>query len=238
VAGAALLGILLLLALLLVSAIESCTRRLSDMPGDALGHTAERAAEAGAKAVEIFREVFGLTPELRINQRVVQGQVTPIAEFAVLQETYALKYTWIHRWMGSSKSIELTGDFTAKAGFDLKEQFLVLADAETGQVHAYLPAAKILSVEPTNTQWKTESGWWNRLQDADKTEAERVLRQAAREEAAKLGLLEKAETEATRRLQELFDRNNQQVVFEYRRPENSGQTRQSPLPSSSSESTP
>jgi hypothetical protein len=227
VTGAVGIGILLLLALALTTAIESCTRQLARAPGDTLGHTVDRAAEAGAKAVGIFREVFGMTPEVRINQRVVQGQVTPLAEFAVLQETFALQYTWIHRWMGSSKSIELSGDYVAKAGFDLSDSFLILVDAETGTVHASLPRTKILSVEPTHTEWKTGSGWWNKLQDADKTEAENVLRKAAREEAGKLGLQEKAETEAVRRLQELFDRNQQQVVFEYRlspKPEKSGQS--------------
>jgi len=171
-------------------------------------------AELAANTAEAFREIFNLTPRVMIEETVVIEQTSPILELAVSSRTVWVDYSWSHTWLGSTKRLQLRGSFTAKAGFDLQRPFTVRIQRDPLEVRAEMPPAELLSLEMDSyTVVRDESGWWNRLSDADRQEAVRALQRLAREKALTSGLLEEAEASATARIRELLERNGAPVTI-------------------------
>ena len=79
-------------------------------------------ARATAQGIQEF---FNFTPRVKIDQTIVIEQNAPIMEIATVSRQLMVDYTWLHTWLGSTKTIHLVGTFTAKAGFDLKEPFTI-----------------------------------------------------------------------------------------------------------------
>ena len=200
--------------------VRSCIRQAEQAPGQAI-EGVSRATEASARrAAGVFVDLFNLRPEVHISDKVVQQQSCPIAEFAVIEREYFHRYVWRHRWLGSEKVITLEGVFKAKAGFDLKERFVVRIDPANGRVVADLPPVRILSVEQKgDINFTDESGLWNRVQSGDRQQALNEFEHTARAKVEGSGLMEEAGREAMRRLQELADRNRSEMIFYFRKPD-------------------
>ncbi len=193
-----LLGLFLLLAL----AVKSCVDAVVDAPRRGLEQTAE-----GVKA--IFRDFGGFQPEVIINQTVVHAQSTATTELALVQKETLQDYEWSHRWMGSTKSIRVKGTYRAKAGFDLRERFVINIGPGHREVAAELPPARLLSVEQVGKlHFEDASGYWNRLTSQDREAALNQAKEAVRAEILQSNLLQDAEAEAIRQLGELARKQN------------------------------
>ncbi len=215
----AILAIILAAGILVASlAVHSCFHHLSEAPGEMIDGVSRAGAASVHKAANVFVELLNLRPEIRISEKVIQEQSCPIAEFAVMKKQYLHRYVWKHRWLGSEKIITIEGLFEAKAGFDLKERFVVRLDPQTGVVIADLPPVRILSIEQTGQlTFQDEDGLWNRVQPADRQQALNEFERTAREKVVNSGLLDEAGREALRRLQELADRNRSEMMFYFRK---------------------
>jgi len=106
----------------------------------------------------------------------------------------------LHTWMGSTKRVKLHGTFTAKAGFDLRQDLNV--DIRPEQIVIQLPHARILDVTQDQVEVLAfENGFWNRISGDDVQNELSILPQLAREKAAETGL----SVEAERALQKQLD---------------------------------
>jgi hypothetical protein len=163
---------------------------------------------------EGIRTVFNFTPRVTINQAVVIEQNTPILEVATVSRAAYVDHSWSHTWLGSTKTIQVQGSFTAKAGFDLREPFSIAVERSPLKVVAAMPAPRLLSLELDSYRIvRDESGWWNRISDADRESAVRDLKELARAKVVASGILEEARATAELRIREIVERNGATVEF-------------------------
>jgi hypothetical protein len=178
------------------------------------------------KVQQAFHDTFQVSPEIQVNQTIVFGQISPIAEFAVVTQEQLMEYDYRSQMtLGShpipftEKKIWLRAPYRIKAGFDLHKPFRVKIDSKTGRIQADLPAAEILSVERHgDLRVEGNDGWLNKVTDSERQSALNALDQQARAEAEKSNLKEQAQDQASARLKELFDRNEQPIEFRFRLP--------------------
>lgn len=197
--------------------IKQTLDSLAGLP-DKIVETAHYEQKAAIESIsKIFHDAFQIEPKIQENTTVLREQTAAIAELAVVERIFSVSYEWNHIWMGSQKSIELHSKFKAKAGFDLREPFLVTIHPDTGRIEASLPPAKILGVEPVGEiLFGNSDGWWNRIAAEDREQALNAFLDSARKEAISSTLCAEAEQEALVRLQELSHENNQRMIFSYR----------------------
>ena len=174
-------------------------------------HAPMKLAEAAAEGI---KGTFNFTPRVTINQTVVIEQNTPIMEIATVARQVHVDRSWSHRWLGSTKSIRVTGSFTAKAGFDLRRPFTIDIVRNPLRVSATMPPPQLLSLTmDTYRVEEDESGWWNRISSADREAAVLDLQAAARERAEASGILEEARRSVEERIREVAGKNGAQVEF-------------------------
>ena len=163
-----------------------------------------------------IKEFFNFTPRVRIDQTVVVEQNTPILEVATVQRGVYIDYFWSHTWLGSRKTIQLQGSFLAKAGFDLRQPFDITIERSPLRVNAQMPPPKLLSIQmDTYKIVKDESGWWNRVTDADREAAVHEMNEVARSKAETSGILDEARATVEQRIREIVERNGATVQFSY-----------------------
>jgi hypothetical protein len=159
------------------------------------------ARSVGKRVAEAFKQRLGFTPSVSVNGLTIIEQTLPILELASVQQTIFREYKWTHTFLGSTKTLALRGEFQVKAGFDVKEEFLLNIDevqvapntSAKQRVTMRLPEAKILSLEMKQySVVADESGWWNKITLEDRTNAVNALQQDARLAAEQAGIRKKA----------------------------------------------
>jgi hypothetical protein len=171
-------------------------------------------AELAAATAHGIEEALNFTPRVKIDEKVVIEQNTPILELATVSRDVMVDYSWSHTWLGSTKSIRLIGTFTAKAGFDLKEPFTIQISRTPLSVKASMPPPRLLSLTMTSYRIaRDENGWWNRISDADREQAVRSLQENARREVESSGILTEARSTVEQRIREIVERNGATVEF-------------------------
>jgi hypothetical protein len=166
-------------------------------------------------------QVLKVEPEVRINQKIIFAQTSPIAELAVVTREQLVEYTFTQnqRFLGGTvpqtgKKISAQAVYRLKAGFDLTQPFVVQLDPTTGKITASLPAAKILSIEAVGApELKEERDLLTSITPEERQAVLRGLDEAARATAAQSGLTREADVQARQRLEEIFARNGQKVTI-------------------------
>jgi hypothetical protein len=166
---------------------------------------------------EGIREFFNFTPRVQVNQTVVIEQNIPILEVATVSRSLFVDHTWSHTWLASTKTLELQGTFTAKAGFDLHEPFRIVIERSPLRVFAVLPRPKILSLQMDSYRVvKDDDGWWNRISERDRERTFQDLQALARTKVEASGILAEAQATAESRIREIVERNG--AIVEFRPP--------------------
>jgi hypothetical protein len=164
---------------------------------------------------EGLRSLLQVTPRVKVNEVVVIEQSSPVLEVATVSRPLLVDHEWVHTWLGSTKTLHVRGTFTAKAGFDLQKPFEVDVSGSPLRVTARLPKPQLLSLQMDGFEvLRDESGWWNRLTEADRTNAVTTLQTLARQKAEASGILEEVGRSAEERIRELVERNGAVVRFE------------------------
>jgi hypothetical protein len=164
---------------------------------------AEQSYEGARKIGRDLREVFQFTPEIKVNNTIVVQQQASILELATISQRFHHKYNWKNTWMGSTKEIEVSGTFEAKAGFDLNEKFNISIDGEKAVVT--FPEPKLLSVESlSNIQFRDEHGYWNWVHEEDRTRAVNAFTKDARKYASQAPFVNDATKIAQEKLVEIL----------------------------------
>jgi hypothetical protein len=187
---------------------------LAGAGGTAYFFVVKAPVDLARRTAEGIREVFDFTPRVTLNETVLIAENTPILEVATVSRSLVVRHRWSHTWFGSTKTLELHGSFTAKAGFDLHEPFTIDIRRSPLRVVARMPAPKLLSVQMDSfLVVQDEDGWWNRITEEDRTEAVRTLQARARTQAEVSGILLEARRSAEDRIREVVQRNGDVVEF-------------------------
>ncbi len=181
------------------------------------------ARSIAKRTADAFKQRLGFTPSVSVNGLTVIEQTLPILELASVQENIFREYKWQHTFLGSAKTLVLRGEFIVKAGFDLKEEFVLNIDdvqvapntSAKKRVTMRLPEAKILSLEMKNYSVVTdESGWWNKITLEDRTNAVNAMQQEARTSAEQAGIRTKAMAMLQQQIQNILkDKNAPEAQF-------------------------
>lgn len=175
---------------------------------------AQRSYEAAKTLGEDFRKAFQFTPEIIVSNTIVLNQQSTILELAVLSQNFEHRYTWTNTWLGSTKQVFITGNFVAKAGFDLNEKFSVRLANDTAYVLISQP--KILSVESQgDIIYRDEQGIWNWVSPDDRTKATNAFISDARKYAEHAAFVQDAKSKTEAQLKTLLRPYAKGVVIRY-----------------------
>lgn len=180
------------------------------IPSRIAEQTYDGARQIGRDIANIFR----VTPEITVNNTVILQQQTPILELATVSQKFKHDYDWTNTWLGSTKKINISGTFEAKAGFDLHQKFSVQIDYNKAIVT--LPHPKLLSLEPSgDVRFADENGVWNWVNAEDRSKAMNAFTQDARKYGQQAQFVEQAKVEMEKKLKEIFLRHDKLVEFRY-----------------------
>ena len=173
--------------------------RCTSLPGRAAKMTVDQLERLGRDMRNAIVQIAQVQPRVTINERVYFEQTTAVNELALVSQRVEMEHEFLHSWAGSSKRLRLHGTFTAKAGFDLRQEISVNVQPEAIVVR--LPHAQILGLEQNALDVLAfENGFWNPISGADVQSELATLARLARERASERRLPEQAEDEFRRQL--------------------------------------
>ncbi|MBX2899670.1 MAG: DUF4230 domain-containing protein [Cyclobacteriaceae bacterium] len=178
----------------------------------------ERLARSGYEAAktlsEDFKKAFQFTPEIRVENTVVLNQQTSVLELAVLAQNFQHTYAHTNTWLGSTKKINISGNFTAKVGFNLNEKFQITLHDKKAIV--VLPAPQLLSLEVRgDITYRDENGLWNWVNTEDRTAATNAFILDAKTYAQQADFIKDARVREEEQIRNLLAPHVNEVVFEY-----------------------
>ena len=189
-----------LIALVVASVVVVVFLRLESWPARTAKQSTAELERIGKDLRSAFVDIAHLQPRITINNRVYMEQTTPVSELVVLSRRIEVEHEFLHTWVGSTKRVKLHGTFTAKAGFDLRQDLNV--DIRPDQIVIQLPHAQILDVAQDQIDVLAfDNGFWNRISGDDVQSELSILPELAREKAAETGL----SVETERALQKQLD---------------------------------
>jgi hypothetical protein len=190
-----------LVALLVATVVLIIFLRVESWPARTAHQSTAELERVGRELRAAFIDIAHLQPRITINNRVYLEQTTPVSELVVLSQRIEVEHEFLHTWVGSSKRVKLHGTFTAKAGFDLRQNLSI--DIRPSEIIIQLPHAQILGIEQNQVDVLAfENGFWNRISGEDVQNELSILPQLAREKAAEGGLAAAAELALQRQLDE------------------------------------
>ena len=173
--------------------------RCTSLPGRAAKTTVDQLERLGRDMRNAIVQIAQVQPRVTINERVYFEQTMAVNELALVSQRVEVEHEFLHSWAGSSKRLRLHGTFTAKAGFDLRQEISVNVQPEAIVVR--LPHAQILGLEQNALDVLAfENGFWNPISGADVQSELATLARLARERASERRLPEQAEDEFRRQL--------------------------------------
>lgn len=166
--------------------VHRVARGMSDV-ARAGGDAATRAIHAPADAATTlahgvagaFRAAFQSSPSVRVENDVVCEAPREISKLVVLTQELREHTTWTHSRWHSEKRLQLSGVYTAELGFDLARVRVDVA-REPLTLRVSLPPVEVVLQTEREEIESSRSGLWNRITDADRTEALATLRRGAR----------------------------------------------------------
>jgi len=189
-----------LTALIIAAVIIIIFVRIETWPARTAVQSTTQLERLGKDLRSAFVDIAHLQPRITINNRVYVEQTTPVSELVVLSRRIEVEHEFLHTWVGSTKRVKLHGTFTAKAGFDLRQDLNV--DIRPDQIVIQLPHAQILDVAQDQIDVLAfDNGFWNRISGDDVQSELSILPELARKKVAETGL----SVEAERTLQKQLD---------------------------------
>lgn len=168
-----------------------------------------------ADFAEAVKNTLNFTPKVIVDRTVIFQESTPVLELVSTKRRFTHRMNWKSTWLGSTKVIELTGEFTASAGFDLREPFTVEFDSRSNTVRVRHPQPRLLSVQLDSVKTSQDSGWWNAITDEDRTSVLNAFTTDARKLAeTRSPLLDDARVALRHQLSDLLLKTGLKIEFE------------------------
>ena len=175
---------------------------------------AERSYEGAKQIGRDISEVFHFTPQITVNNTVVLQQQTPILELATLSQKFQHQFEWTNTRFGSTKKINITGSFEAKAGFNLNKKFAIEISDDKAVVT--LPQPQLLSIEPLNdVKFEDEDGYWNWVNMDDRSRAMNAFTGDAKKYAEQAQFVSNAQKAMEDKLREILKLHGKEVEIRY-----------------------
>lgn len=175
--------------------------------GGGIGKALDKAYDLLKRASGDIYHALQFEPKVTIGSETVYGPATQIAEIATATKEFNHTYIYENTWGGSTKRLELKGDFTAKAGFPVEGSFVMEVAEDASKVTLHHKEPKLLSCELTKLHvLKDEDGWWNKLQPQERETAQNELLRQARELALDADLKAAATENLLERLKPLQEK--------------------------------
>ncbi|WP_397382394.1 DUF4230 domain-containing protein [Prosthecobacter sp.] len=157
----------------------------------------ERGIEIVKRNAKAVRRALGFEPRVTVGTNTVFGPSTELTEIVTASKTFEHTYIYEVAWAGSTKRLELKGDFTAKAGFAVDESFSIDFSPDGKAVTLRHQQPKLISCEMSKIHvLKDENGWWNKIDPSERETAQNILLEQARAKASGSDIM----TAATRNL--------------------------------------
>lgn len=202
-----------LLSFLVYQFVTRAPGEIAKNTGAGVVVTVDRAYEFGKKVARDIDRVLHFTPQVRVGQTVVVEKTSPALELVTIRRQFQHRYHWTNIWLRSTKVIQFDGEFVAKAGFDLKEQFALRVDEKDLGVSVVFPEPKVLSVELESFKTADDSGWWNRVSKEDKERVANLAIKAARAELERSNMLEQAKAMLEQQLRGIIEQNGGRISY-------------------------
>jgi hypothetical protein len=175
---------------------------------------AEKSYEGAKQIGRDISKVLQFTPEIKVNNTIVLQQQTPILELATVSQNFLHQYDWVNTWMGSTKKINISGVFEAKAGFDLAKKCSI--EIRDDGAYVTFPPAKILSVElKGDLKFRDEHGVWNWISNEDREKAVNAFQQDARRYAEQAEFIKQAEVNVQEQLRKIFESHHKKLMIQF-----------------------
>lgn len=183
-------------------------------PKEVAGSTAEGAVKVANSGYDLLKRAgsdiyraLQFEPKVIIGGETVYGPATQITEIATASKDFQHTFYYEAHWAGSTKRLDLKGEFTAKAGFPVDESFAMEISEDGSKVILRHKEPELLSCELNKLHvLKDEDGWWNKLQPEERQFAQNELLRRARERALDEDLREKATENLLERLAPLTNK--------------------------------
>jgi Protein of unknown function (DUF4230) len=175
---------------------------------------AERSYEGAKQIGRDISDAFQFTPEITVNNTVVLQQQTPILELATLSQKFQHQYEWTNTRLGSTKKINITGSFEAKAGFNLNKRFAIEINDDKALV--FLPKPQLLSIESlSDVKFEDENGYWNWVDMNDRSKAMNAFTRDAKKYAEQAEFVSKAQQAMEDKLREILKLHGKEMEIYY-----------------------
>jgi hypothetical protein len=175
---------------------------------------AERSYDGARRIGRDIADLFHVTPEVTVSNTVVLQQQSAVFELATVSQHFQHHYIWTNTWFGSTKKVDITGGFDAKAGFDLDKRFSIAIDGDVARVT--LPPPELLSIESlSDVQFKDENGIINWVNMDDRNKAMNAFTSDARRYAQQATFVDDARKEMEKKLRTIFQQHGKEVIITY-----------------------
>ena len=182
---------------------------------EGLTRSVDKTWDSIKKIVSDIDSAVHFVPEISYSEKTIPKETKGKLELASAERTFEHQYEWIHKWLGSVKTIKMSGDFRAKAGFDLEKHFL-LSFSDDLQVRAEFPEPEILGCELIQLKINDiEQGWWNKISEEERKQALNLLLQSARNRVDKSNLKTLAREKLEEQFREIVLKNGGTITFNF-----------------------
>jgi hypothetical protein len=177
-----------------------------------------RPEKIGKALSEALVQSLGLSPSVTLHNWVVVKEKKPLAELALVSRDADVSQRIESVRLRSKAELSLRAVFRVKAGFDLRDPDTRLAlDPLLRKAYFDLPLPQVLSADMIRYEVLADrEGWWNRIGEAEKSQAMADLRTEALAEAMRAGLLRECEGRLETELAGVSRRTGIEVVVRYR----------------------
>ncbi len=201
--------IVLVIILLIIASITGYVL-LVVIPARLAKQTYEGAKQIGKD----ISDALQFTPEISVSNTIVVQQQASILELATLSQKFQHKYAWKNQWLGSEKTITITGTIEAKVGFDLRKKFNIVINETSARVT--LPQPEILSIESLgDLKFEDENGLWNWVSQEDRSLAVNAFMVNARRFAEQASFVQDANTSIEEKITTILKSHGKTVVIQY-----------------------
>jgi len=185
-------------------------------PKEVVGATKDGVIDVANEGYSLFKragkdlyQALQFEPKVIIGSSTVHEPAIKQTEIVTASKTFSHTYTYEATWGGSTKRLELKGDFTAKAGFPLDDSFSINISEDGKTLTLRHKAPDLISCEMTKLHvLKDESGWWNKIQPQERESAQNELLRQARKVARNSDLLSTASENLLERLVPLQNKHS------------------------------
>lgn len=183
-------------------------------PAELAGAAKDGAIEVVESGYDLFKragkdiyQALQFEPKVVIGSKTVHGPATQETEVVTATKTFQHTYTYESTWSGSTKRLEIQGDFTAKAGFPLGDSFSIHISEDGKTVTLRHEKPDLISCEMSKMRvLQDKDGWWNKIQPEERESAVNELMRQAKKVARESDLLSAAGENLHQRLAPLSHR--------------------------------